>query len=237
MKWKELRGIYFPLCMEEIGKVKTKYLSLINQVQKQNLEKDRKALLELRKSIEQRVIEIDNFIEENFDKQFVLHFEKCKIKLKKLLQINLKEKLSKQNLSKNFHDVDCLNKLIKKHQEKEKESQKLKMKDEPIYNQLPVDYGLYEGIIEEMKIKDLKNKIYLNPNSKYLGDVSISDENQSEENSFSNNNNNNNTSSANNKNLKLTFGNNSKNFFVNNSNSEKNTKSSKSKSLQVISEK
>ena len=236
MKWKEIRGIYFPLCMEEIGKVKTKYLSLINQVQKQNLEKDRKALLELRKSIEQRVIEIDNFIEENFDKQFVLHFEKCKIKLKKLLQINLKEKLSKQNLSKNFHDVDCLNKLIKKHQEKEKESQKLKMKDEPIYNQLPVDYGLYEGIIEEMKIKDLKNKIYLNPNSKYLGDVSISDENQSEENSFSNNNNNN-TSSANNKNLRLTFGNNSKNFFVNNSNSEKNTKSSKSKSLQVISEK
>ena len=234
MKWKELRGIYFPLCMEEIGKVKTKYLSLINQVQKQNLEKDRKALLELRKSIEQRVIEIDNFIEENFDKQFVLHFEKCKIKLKKLLQINLKEKLSKQNLSKIFHDVDCLNKLIKKHQEKE--SQKLKMKDEPIYNQLPVDYGLYEGIIEEMKIKDLKNKIYLNPNSKYLGDVSISDENQSEENSFSNNNNNN-TSSANNKNLRLTFGNNSKNFFVNNSNSEKNTKSSKSKSLQVISEK
>ena len=110
------------------------------------------------------------------------------------------------------------------------------MKDEPIYNQLPVDYGLYEGIIEEMKIKDLKNKIYLNPNSKYLGDVSISDENQSEENSFSNNNNNN-TSSANNKNLRLTFGNNSKNFFVNNSNSEKNTKSSKSKSLQVISEK
>ena len=207
MKWKEIRGIYFPLCMEEIGKVKTKYLSLINQVQKQNLEKDRKALLELRKSIEQRVIEIDNFIEENFDKQFVLHFEKCKIKLKKLLQINLKEKLSKQNLSKNFHDVDCLNKLIKKHQEKEKESQKLKMKDEPIYNQLPVDYGLYEGIIEEMKIKDLKNKIYLNPNSKYLGDVSISDENQSEENSFSNNNNNN-TSSANNKNLRLTFGNN-----------------------------
>ena len=236
MKWKELRGIYFPLCMEEIGKVKTKYLSLINQVQKQNLEKDRKALLELRKSIEQRVIEIDNFIEENFDKQFVLHFEKCKLKLKKLLQINLKEKLSKQNLSKNFHDVDCLNKIIKKHQEKEKESQKLKMKDEPIYNQLPVDYGLYEGIIEEMKIKDLKNKIYLNPNSKYLGDVSISDENQSEENSFSNNNNNN-TSSANNKNLRLTFGNNSKNFFVNNSNSEKNTKSSKSKSLQVISEK
>ena len=65
------------------------------------------------------------------------------------------------HLSKNYHDVDCLNKLIKKHKEKEKESQKLKMKDEPIYNQLPVDYGLYEGIIEEMKLKELKNKIYI----------------------------------------------------------------------------
>ena len=122
MKWKELRGIYFPLCMEEISKVKKKYLGLISQMQKQNSEKDRKNFLELKKSIEQRIIDIDNFIDENFDKQFVLHFEKCKIKLKNLLQINPKEKLSKQNLNKNFHDVDCFNKLLKKQQEKEKES-------------------------------------------------------------------------------------------------------------------
>ena len=244
MKWKELRGIYFPLCMEEISKVKKKYLGLISQMQKQNSEKDRKNFLELKKSIEQRVIDIDNFIDENFDKQFVLHFEKCKIKLKNLLQINPKEKLSKQNLNKNFHDVDCFNKLLKKQQEKEKESQKLKMKDEPIYNQLPVDYGLYEGIIEEMKLKELKNKIYLNPNTKYLGDISNSDENQSQEDSLSisssnnndNNNNEINTNSSKNKNYRLTFGNTSKNFFINNSSSLKNTKSSKSKSLQVINE-
>ena len=244
MKWKELRGIYFPLCMEEISKVKKKYLGLISQMQKQNSEKDRKNFLELKKSIEQRIIDIDNFIDENFDKQFVLHFEKCKIKLKNLLQINPKEKLSKQNLNKNFHDVDCFNKLLKKQQEKEKESQKLKMKEEPIYNQLPVDYGLYEGIIEEMKLKELKNKIYLNPNAKYLGDISNSDENQSQEDSLSisssnnndNNNNEINTNSSKNKNYRLTFGNTSKNFFINNSSSLKNTKSSKSKSLQVINE-
>ena len=220
MQWKELRGFYFPLCMEEINKIKTKYLSLFQQIQKSNSEKDKKIFLELRKAIEQRIIEIDNFIEENFDQQFVLHFEKCKIKLKKLLQINIK--LSKQNLSKNFHDIDSLNKVLKKQQEKEKEAQKGKMKDEPIYNHLPVDYGLYEGIIEEMKMEDLKNKNYLNPNKKYLGEISISDVNQSQDNSIGNNKNN-----TSNSNLRITFGNSSNNFFLNNS--EKNNIKNKTK--------
>ena len=230
MNWKELRGFYFPLCMEEINKVKSRYINLIQQIQKTNQEKDRKAFLELRKSIEQRIIEIDNFIEENFGQQFVLHFEKCKIKLKKLLQINPKEKLSKQNLNKNFHDIDALNKVLKKQQEKEKEAQKGKKKDEPIYNHLPVDYGLYEGIIEEMKLQDLKNKNYLNPNKKYLGDISISNETQSSDNSFSNN--------KNNKNLRCTFGNSSNNFFSsNNINSDKSNQKNKSKNIKIFNEK
>lgn len=230
MHWKELRGFYFPLCMEEISKVKTRYLNLIQQIQKSNLEKDRKAFIELRKSIEQRIIEIDNFMEENFGQQFVLHFEKCKIKLKKLLQLNPKEKLSKQSLNKNYHDVDALNKVLKKHQEKEKEAQKDQKKDEPIYNHLPVDYGLYEGIIEEMKLEDLKNKNYLNPNKKYLGNITISNETQSEENSFSNN--------KNNKNLRVTFGNSSNNYFMsNNSNSNKNNQKNKYKNNKTINEK
>ena len=230
MHWKELRGFYFPLCMEEISKVKTRYLNLIQQIQKTNQEKDRKAFIELRKSIEQRIIEIDNFMEENFGQQFVLHFEKCKLKLKKLLLINPKEKLSKQSLNKNFHDVDALNKVLKKQQEKEKEAQKEQKKDEPIYNHLPVDYGLYEGIIEEMKMEDLKNKNYLNPNKKYLGDITISNENQSEENSFSNN--------KNNKNLRVTFGNSSNNYFMNNnSNSNKSNQKNKYKNSKIINEK
>ena len=227
MKWKELRGIYFPLCMEEISKVKTKYINLIQQIQKTNQEKDFKAFLELKKSIEQRIIDIDKFIEEKFDQPYVLHFEKCKIKLKKILQLNPKEKLSKQNINKNYHDIDCLNKVLKKQQEKDKLEQKNKMKDEPIYNKLPVDYGLYEGIIENMKLEDIRNKNYLNPNKKYFGDNSISDESESNDNSSEN---------KNNKNLRFTFGNNN-NLLSSNISDKSSSKKYKYINSKVINEK
>ena len=55
MEWKQLRGFFFPIFMEEINKVKTKYLGLIQQIQKTNQEKDRKSYIELRKSIENRI--------------------------------------------------------------------------------------------------------------------------------------------------------------------------------------
>ena len=227
MKWRELRGFYFPLCMEEISKVKTKYINLIQQIQKTNQEKDLKAFLELKKSIEQRIIDIDKFIEEKFDQPYVLHFEKCKIKLKKILQLNPKEKLSKQNINKNYHDIDCLNKVLKKQQEKDKLEQKNKMKDEPIYNKLPVDYGLYEGIIENMKLEDIRNKNYLNPNKKYFGDNSISDESESNDNSSEN---------KNNKNLRFTFGNNN-NLLSSNISDKSSSKKYKYINSKVINEK
>ena len=227
MKWRELRGFYFPLCMEEISKVKTKYINLIQQIQKTNQEKDFKAFLELKKSIEQRIIDIDKFIEEKFDQPYVLHFEKCKIKLKKILQLNPKEKLSKQNINKNYHDIDCLNKVLKKRQEKDKLEQKNKMKDEPIYNKLPVDYGLYEGIIENMKLEDIRNKNYLNPNKKYFGDNSISDESESNDNSSEN---------KNNKNLRFTFGNNN-NLLSSNISDKSSSKKYKYLNSKVINEK
>ena len=227
MKWRELRGFYFPLCMEEISKVKTKYINLIQQIQKTNQEKDFKAFLELKKSIEQRIIDIDKFIEEKFDQPYVLHFEKCKIKLKKILQLNPKEKLSKQNINKNYHDIDCLNKVLKKQQEKDKLEQKNKMKDEPIYNKLPVDYGLYEGIIENMKLEDIRNKNYLNPNKKYFGDNSISDESESNDNSSEN---------KNNKNLIFTFGNNN-NLLSSNISDKISSKKYKYINSKVINEK
>ena len=227
MKWRELRGFYFPLCMEEISKVKTKYINLIQQIQKTNQEKDFKAFLELKKSIEQRIIDIDKFIEEKFDQPYVLHFEKCKIKLKKILQLNPKEKLSKQNINKNYHDIDCLNKVLKKRQEKDKLEQKNKMKDEPIYNKLPVDYGLYEGIIENMKLEDIRNKNYLNPNKKYFGDNSISDESESNDNSSEN---------KNNKNLRFTFGNNN-NLLSSNISDKISSKKYKYINSKVINEK
>ena len=179
MQWKELRGFYFPIFMEEINKVKTKYLNLIQQIQKTNQEKDRKLYLELRKSIEARIIEIEDFIEENFDKQFVLHFEKGKLKLKKLLQITPREKLTKQTLIKNFKDLDVLNKVLKKQQEKNRKIEKEKFK-EPIYNKLPVEYELYENLIESMKFEELKNKNNYK-NIKYFGENSISNASQSQE--------------------------------------------------------
>ena len=179
MQWKELRGFYFPIFMEEINKVKTKYLNLIQQIQKTNQEKDRKLYLELRKSIEARIIEIEDFIEENFDKQFVLHFEKGKLKLKKLLQITPREKLTKQALNKNFKDIDVLNKVLKKQQEKNKQLEKEKFK-EPIYNKLPVEYELYENLIESMKFEELKNKNNYK-NTKYFGENSISNASQSQD--------------------------------------------------------
>ena len=179
MQWKELRGFYFPIFMEEINRVKTKYLNLIQQIQKTNQEKDRKLYLELRKSIEARIIEIEEFIEENFDKQFVLHFEKGKLKLKKLLQITPREKLTKQALSKNFKDIDVLNKVLKKQQEKNRKIEKEKFK-EPIYNKLPVEYELYENLIESMKLEELKNKNNYK-NTKYFGENSISNASQSQD--------------------------------------------------------
>ena len=200
MKWRELRGFYFPLCMEETSKAKAKYGALIQQLQKTNSEKDRKAVIEFRKSIEQRIIEIDKFIE------------------KKLLQINPKEKLIKQNQNKYFHDVDSLNKLIKKQQEKEKEEKKKKTKDEPKYNYLPADYGLYEGIIESMKLEEIRNKNYLDPNKKYFGEISINNDNNeslSQDDFISNNKNNNN--------FRVSFGNNYNNF-VTSSYDKNNTK-------------
>ena len=212
MHWKELRGFFFPIFMEEINKVKTKYLNLIQQIQKTNQEKDRKAYIELRKSIENRIIEIDEFIEENFDKQFVLHFEKGKLKLKKLLQITPREKLTKQTLNKNFKDIDVLNKVLKKHQEKSREIEKEKLLNEPIYNKLPVEYELYENLIESMKYEELKNKnIY--KNSKYLGDNSISNATQSHESSHNN---------SHIKNKRLSFGQNNSNNNNNNSNNNNN---------------
>ena len=172
MNWKELRGFFFPIFMEEINKVKTKYVNLVQQIQKTNQDKDRKAYAELRKSIENRIIEIDDFIEENFDKQFVLHFEKGKLKLKKLLQITPREKLTKQTLNKNFKDIDVLNKVLKKQQEKNKEIEKDKLANEPIYNKLPIDYDLYENLIESMKYEELKNKNSYK-NTKYNWDNTV----------------------------------------------------------------
>ena len=227
MKWKELRGFYFPLVMEEINKVKSKYLTLVQQIQKTNQEKDRKLYLELRKALEDRIIEIDAFMEENYDKQFVLHFEKCKLKLKKLLQITPKEKLTKQTLNKNFKDLDVLNKVLKKQQEKNKELEKEreKMLNEPIYNKLEMEEK-YENLIELMKNEEMKNKKEYYKSYINYGNYSVSSGSQS---------NNSNNDSHNAKNTLLSFG---KNYNINNSNPHvQSQKEGSNKDLNLIKNK
>ena len=55
---------------------------------------------------------------------------------------------------------------------------------EPIYNKLPVEYDLYENLIESMKYEELKNKNYLK-NSKYAMNNSGSNQSQSQDGSYS----------------------------------------------------
>ena len=85
MKWKTLRGYYFQNFMDEIEQVRNEYMELIKNIQTTKKESFRKEFLNLRKSIEERIAEVDAFLEDNFDKPYVLNFEKGKIKLRKIL--------------------------------------------------------------------------------------------------------------------------------------------------------
>ena len=102
MKWKTLKNYYFPLIMEEIEQVRNDYMELVQNIQQYQKEIDKKNFILFRSDIEKRIIEIDEFIEDNFDKEYVLEFEKGKIKLKKILMINFKEKLDNNKFDKNF---------------------------------------------------------------------------------------------------------------------------------------
>ena len=102
MKWVELKNYLAPTFMKEIDhvceifisklKINIKFIiffSLIDLIKE--LQKDRyndeniEAYLDLRESIEDRIEEIENFYEINFDQPYAQHFEKGRIKLKKLL--------------------------------------------------------------------------------------------------------------------------------------------------------
>lgn len=146
--------------MEEISNVKEKYLNLIQSIQKDNKEKDKKEYIELRKDIEKRIIEIDNFIEDNFDKNYALYFEKGKLKLMKLLQITPKDKISKSIQNKNFKDIDVYKKIEKIVQDKKRhfEEEQEKKCIKPIYNQLPENYEEMDKLIGFLLVKEQKNK-------------------------------------------------------------------------------
>lgn len=105
MKWVELKNYLAPTFMKEIDHVCEIYISTSKQIKSitlfyyifksldliKELQKDRyndeniESYLELKESIEDRIEEIENFYEINFDKPYAQHFEKGRIKLKKLL--------------------------------------------------------------------------------------------------------------------------------------------------------
>ena len=167
MKMCKLKNFLFPLFMEEINKIEIKYCNLVRILQekkdynkeKQKKDKDYIEYTTLRRAIEERIYEIDGFVEQNFGQQFVIHFEKGKIKLQQLLLLSPEENLNstKQAMLKNMKDIDIYKEIYKREKEKKKSIEREKLLMEPIYNKLPDDYKLYETDIEKMM---KKKKIY-----------------------------------------------------------------------------
>ena len=159
---RKLKNFIFPLFMEEINKIETKYCNLIRILQekdkkdntKEKLKKDKDYIeyTTLRREIEERIFEIDEFMEQNFGQQFVIHFEKGKIKLQQLLLLTPDENLNstKQAMFKNMKDIEIYKEIYKREKEKKKNEEREKLFMEPIYNKLPDDYKLYETDIEKM---------------------------------------------------------------------------------------
>ena len=155
MKWKTLKNYYFPLIMEEIEQVRNDYMELVQNIQQYQKEIDKKNFYSLRSDIEKRIIEIDEFIEDNFDKEYVLEFEKGKIKLKKILMINFKEKLDNNTFDKNFKNLNFDLKEIKKKSDLKEKNKKNKI---PIYCEVnQTDRKLFKIIEKNNKLIN-KNK-------------------------------------------------------------------------------
>ena len=155
MKWKTLKNYYFPLIMEEIEQVRNDYMELVQNIQQYQKEIDKKNFYSLRSDIEKRIIEIDEFIEDNFDKEYVLEFEKGKIKLKKILMINFKEKLDNNTFDKNFKNLNFDLKEIKKKSDLKEKNEKNKI---PIYCEVnQTDRKLFKIIEKNNKLIN-KNK-------------------------------------------------------------------------------
>ena len=78
MQWQYLRGYLYIPFIEQVYSVKNKYIELVNKVNGYGNENYKKELSLLRHSIKQRIAHIEEFIENNFDKPYTMHFEKGK---------------------------------------------------------------------------------------------------------------------------------------------------------------
>ena len=153
MKWKTLRGYYFQNFMDEIEQVRNEYMELIKNIQTTKKESYKKDFLNLRKSIEDRIAQIDAFLEDNFDKPYVLHFEKGKIKLRKILLITPSDKLNVSTMDKYYKNIDIDLNSLKDIDDDDK------LKGEtPIYNIVPKEMSKFFTLLDKKEKEEKLNK-------------------------------------------------------------------------------
>ena len=149
MKWKPLRNYLFPLVMDEINLVKEHYIELVQHIQFFNKESNKREYLALRKSIEKRTKELSNFIEDNFGKPNILHFQKCKIILMQLLTISPQNNTERQ--ASNYKNVEVdFNNMKTNAGDDEDELEK----NCPCYNKISEDNLVLLEQIEKLKKKE-----------------------------------------------------------------------------------
>jgi len=153
MKWKTLRGYYFQNFMDEIEQVRNEYMELIKNIQTTKKESFRKEFLNLRKSIEERIAEVDAFLEDNFDKPYVLNFEKGKIKLRKILLITPSDKLNSTTMDKYFKNIDIDLNTLKDIDDDEKYKG-----ETPIYNIVPKEMNKLFNLLDKKEKEEKDNK-------------------------------------------------------------------------------
>ena len=151
MKWKPLRNYLFPFFMDEVNRVKESYLELVQHIQYFNKEANKKEYLTYRKAIKLRIIEIDDFIEENYGKPFVMNFERGKLILMHLLTI---QPTSTERQNKNYTNVEVdFNELNTKADDDDSQDEC------PCYNKLPDKSYIYLGKEKQKKVVFNKNNI------------------------------------------------------------------------------
>lgn len=168
MKWKPLRNYLFPLVMDEINLVKEHYIELVQHIQFFNKEANKREYLALRESIEKRIKEVSNFIEDNFGKPNILHFHKCKITLMQLLTISPQNNTERQ--ASNYKNVEVdLNNIKTNERDDEDELEQ----NSPCYNKIPENnLILLEQIEKNKKKENFVNIIPKTPFNKKVKKVS-----------------------------------------------------------------
>jgi len=92
-----LKIYLFPSIMQEIDQVTETYINYTNEINRTNSEKTLLEFEHLRESISRRIVELENFYENNIFDSRISNFEKARAKLKKLLRHETEAKNDQEN--------------------------------------------------------------------------------------------------------------------------------------------